>query len=74
MPLLFSINLTLAHTDQGSKTTARSQTQTFTSLHNDVTAFSEKCIAFADTRNAELTAKIKTLNDEISALAKELSE
>jgi len=56
----------------GSKTTARSQTQTFTTLHNDVEAFSAKCIAFADTRNAELTAKIKTLNDEISALIKEI--
>lgn len=56
----------------GSKPIVRSQTQTFTTLHNDVEAFSAKCIAFADTRNTELTARIKTLNDEISALIKEI--
>jgi len=37
-----------------------------------VEAFSAKCIAFADTRNTELTAKIKTLTDEVSALIKEI--
>ncbi|KAF8601207.1 hypothetical protein BDV93DRAFT_524928 [Ceratobasidium sp. AG-I] len=58
----------------GSKTTSPSQTQTFTTLHNDVEAFSAKCIAFADTRNAELTAKIKTLNDEITALIKQIED
>jgi len=59
---------------RGTQTTVPSQTQTFSKLRDEIAAFSAKCIAFADSRNTELTAQIKSLNDQIAALAKEVED
>lgn len=68
----FFAALTPSYEHQGNKSTVRSQTQTFATLHRDIQAFATKCIAFVDAQNVELAAKIKTLTGEISALTKDI--